>query len=98
MSLHFTIVLHYAAIITFGGVTDLYQPRQNVVVDERTVKSRQRSRIRQFDKNKLTYWGIKLWVMADTSNGYTINFNVSVGKIAGQRVGADGLVLNMMSL
>ena len=70
---------------------DLYQPRQNVAVDERMVKSRHRSGIRQLHKDKPTRWGIKLWVLADSSNGYTIDFNVYIGKVAGQEVSANGL-------
>ena len=61
----------------------LYKPRQNVAVDERMVKSRHRSGLRQFNKDKPIRWGIKLWVLADSSNGYTIDFNVYIGKVAG---------------
>ena len=64
----------------------LYQPRQNLAVDERMVKSRHRSGIRQYIKDKPTKWGIKLWVLADSSNGYTVDFNVYIGKEAGQTV------------
>ena len=39
---------------------ELYQPRQNVAIDERMVKSRHRSGIRQYIKDKPTKWGIKL--------------------------------------
>ena len=60
--------------------SSLYQPRQNIAVDERMVKSTHRSCIRQYMKNKPTKWGIKLWVLADSSNGYTIDFNVYIGK------------------
>ena len=70
---------------------ELYQPRRNVAVDERMVKSRHRSGIRQFNKDKPTRWGIKLWVLADSSNGYTIDFNVYIGKVAGQEISANGL-------
>ena len=35
--------------------------------------------------------GIKLWALADSSNGYTVNFNVHIGKEAGQTVSANGL-------
>ena len=69
----------------------LYQPRQNLAVDERMVKSRHRSGIRQYIKDKPTKWGIKLWVLADSSNGYTVDFNVYIGKEAGQTVSANGL-------
>ena len=70
---------------------ELYQPRQNVAIDERMVKSRHRSGIKQFNKDKPTRWGIKLWVLADSSNGYTIDFNVYIGKVVGQEVSAKGL-------
>ena len=70
-----------------GKCLSLYQPRQNVAIDERMVKSRHRSGIRQYIKGKPTKWGIKLWVLADSSNGYTIDFNIYIGR----EVSANGL-------
>ena len=58
----------------------LYQPLQNIAVDERMVKSRNRSGIRQFMKDKPTKWGINLWVATDSSNGYTCDFEIYTGK------------------
>ena len=58
----------------------LYQPSQNIAVDERMVKSKHRSGLRQFMKDKTIKWGLKLWVLADSLNGYTIDFDVYVGK------------------
>lgn len=69
----------------------LYQPRQQLAIDERMVKSRHQSGIRQYIKDKPTKWGIKLWVLADSSNGYTIDFNVYIGKAAGRDVSVHGL-------
>ena len=69
----------------------LYQPRQNLAIDERLVKSRHRSGIRQYIRDKPTKYGIKLWVLADSSNGYTIDFNVYIGKAAGRDVSENGL-------
>lgn len=69
----------------------LYQPFQKVAVDERMVKSKHRSGIRQYIKNKPTKWGIKLWVLADSSNGFTCDFDVYIGKNATQPVSANGL-------
>ena len=74
-----------------GKCTSLYQPRQNVAIDERMVKSRHRSGIRQYVRNKPTKWGIKLWVLADSSNGYTSDFDVYIGKDAGRDVSGHGL-------
>lgn len=69
----------------------LYQPFQQVAVDERMVKSKHRSGIRQFIKNKPVKWGIKLWVLADSANGYTYDFNVYIGKRAGHLASDNGL-------
>ena len=69
----------------------LYQPRQQLAIDERMVKSRHRSGIRQYIKDKPTRWGIKLWVLADSSNGYTVDFDVYIGRAAGRDVSANGL-------
>lgn len=70
---------------------ELYQPRQNVAIDEQMVKSRHRSGIRQYIKDKPTKWGMKLWVLADSSNGYTIDYDIYIGKDAGRDVSAHGL-------
>ena len=69
----------------------LYQPRQNVAIDERVVKFRHNSGIRQYIKDKPSTWGIKLWVLADSSNGYTVDFNVYIGRAAGREINANGL-------
>ena len=31
-------------------------------------------------KDTPTKWGVKLWVLADSDNGYTVDFNVYIGK------------------
>ena len=69
----------------------MYQPSQSIAVDERMVKSKHRSGIRQFMKDKPTKWGIKIWVLADSKNGYTIDFNVYVGKAAAEGTSEHGL-------
>ena len=56
-----------------GG--QLYQPRQNLAINERMVKSRHRSGIRQYIKDKPTKWGIKLWLLADSSTASPNNRN-----------------------
>ena len=69
----------------------LYQPTQNISIDERMVKSKHRSGIRQYIKNKPTKFGIKLWVLADSCNGYTCDFDIYAGKNGGQVIGPNGL-------
>lgn len=72
----------------------LYQPDQNVAVDERIVKSKHCSGIRQFIKNKPVKFGIKLWVLADSKNGYTSNFEVYAGKNGTEKENDLGLGYN----
>ena len=62
---------------------DLYVPLKYVAIDERMAKSRRRSGFCQFIKDKPPKWGIKLWLLADSSNGYTIDFNIYIGRAAG---------------
>ena len=73
-------------------------PQKYVAIDERMVKSRHRSRFRQFIKEKPTKWGIKLWVLADSSNGYTVDFNIYIGRAAGQSIGEHGLGYDVVML
>ena len=58
----------------------LYQPYENVSVDERTVCNRGHFTFRQFIKDKPTRWVIKLWVLADSKNGNNYDFEVYTGK------------------
>ena len=74
----------------------VYQPRQQLAIDERMVKSRHRSGIRQYMKGKPTKWGIKLWALADSSNGYTVDFNVYIGKVGDGAVGENGLAYDVV--
>ena len=62
-----------------------------MAIDERTVKSRHRYGFRQFIKDKPTKWGIQLWVLADSSNVYTVDFNIQIGRAAGQTIGEHRL-------
>lgn len=54
-------------------------------------KSKHRSGIRQYIKNKPTKRGIKLWVLAESANGYTYDFDVYIGRRAGAQPSANGL-------
>ena len=54
-------------------------------------KSRHRSGIRQYIKDKPTKWGIKLWVLADSSNAYVQEFNIYIGKQVRREVSKHGL-------
>jgi DNA excision repair protein ERCC-6 len=58
----------------------LYQPLQQLSIDERMVKSKARTHFRQYIRNKPTKWGYKYWVLADPT-GFTIDFDVYTDQI-----------------
>ncbi|XP_066514256.1 piggyBac transposable element-derived protein 4-like [Hoplias malabaricus] len=57
-----------------------FHPRRNLAVDERMVPCRVHTSMTQYMKAKPTKWGFKLFVLADSSNGYTVDFSVYTGK------------------
>ena len=58
----------------------LYQPSENISIDERMVRNKGRFSFRQYIRDKPTKWGFKLWVLADSLTGYTWDFEVYTGK------------------
>ena len=58
----------------------LYQPRQELSVDERMVKSKARVSFKQYIKNKPVRWGFKLFTLCCSTTGYLWNFKVYTGK------------------
>ena len=74
---------------------DLYQPLQELSVDERMVKSKARSHMRQYIKNKPTKWGFKFWVISDPT-GYTIDFDVYAGVRQTSEQSGNGLCYDVV--
>ena len=72
---------------------ELYQPVKNLSIDERMVKSKSRSHLIQYMRNKPVKWGFKLWVISDLT-GYTLDFNVYTGK--SENHGQHGLAYNVV--
>ncbi|XP_038124351.1 piggyBac transposable element-derived protein 4-like [Cyprinodon tularosa] len=54
----------------------LYEVDGNVSVDESMIKFKGRLSFRQYLPMKPTKWGVKVWVMAESSTGYVTNFQV----------------------
>ncbi|GLD65347.1 piggyBac transposable element-derived protein 4-like protein [Lates japonicus] len=57
-----------------------YHPQQNLVIDEQMVATKAHTGMTQYMKAKPTKWGFKFFVLADSSNGYTVDFTVYTGK------------------
>uniref|UniRef100_A0A3Q1HBI0 Uncharacterized protein n=1 Tax=Anabas testudineus TaxID=64144 RepID=A0A3Q1HBI0_ANATE len=57
-----------------------FQPYPNLFIGERMVITRGSVSTKQYIKDKPTKWGYKLFVLADSSSGYTWNFFVYSGQ------------------
>uniref|UniRef100_A0AAY5K092 PiggyBac transposable element-derived protein domain-containing protein n=1 Tax=Esox lucius TaxID=8010 RepID=A0AAY5K092_ESOLU len=57
-----------------------YHPHRNLAVDERMVASQARNGLSEYIKAKPNKFGFKLFVLADSSNGYTVDYAVYIGK------------------
>ena len=78
---------------------EFYQPVKELSVDERMVKSKARSHLIQYMRNKPVKWGFKVWVIADPS-GYTLDFDIYTGKGSNGKSDhgvAYGVVMKLMA-
>ena len=60
-----------------------YTPGQNISVDEQMIGTKCRVSFIQYMPKKPTKFGIKVWVLADSSNGYCSRFEIYTGKVEG---------------
>ena len=61
------------------NVQQCYLPTKNLSVDEEMIAFKGRLSFRKYLPAKLTKYGIKVWMAADSSNGYVVNFSVYLG-------------------
>ena len=59
---------------------DTYETSKNISIDEGMIAFKGRLAFRQYMPAKPTKYGIKVWMAADSSNGYVANFSVYLGK------------------
>ena len=57
-----------------------YHPNRQLSVDERMVASKGKTGMTQYMKDKPTKWGMKLFVVADATNGYSFDFRMYTGR------------------
>ncbi|KAK3735838.1 hypothetical protein QZH41_007478 [Actinostola sp. cb2023] len=61
-------------------VQDIYNPSKNISVDEGMIAFKGRLSFRQYMPAKPTKYGIKVWIAADSKNGFVVNHKVYLGK------------------
>ena len=59
---------------------EAYVPSRDIVVDEAMIPFQGRSSLKQFMPMKPVKRGIKVWCLADSSNGFVANFEVYTGR------------------
>ena len=71
-------------------VKEVYHPKKNISVDEGMIAFKGRLAFRQYMPAKPVKYGIKVWMAADSSNGFVVNHHVYLGK-ENDRVRENGL-------
>ena len=61
---------------------ELYDPRRELSVDEAMIKFQGRSSLKQYMPMKPVKRGIKVWVLADSINGYFSRLEIHSGKLS----------------
>ena len=78
-----------------------YDPDEQLAVDEAMIHFKGRLGFKQYMKDKPTKWGIKVFALADSQNGYVYRFQIYTGKNSDLSTGDVGLctrvVLELMN-
>ena len=77
--------------------TEHYTPSMNVSIDEQMLGTKARISFLQYLPKKPQKWGVKLWVLADSMNGYVPAFDIYTGASDGAEHGlAYNVVMKLM--
>ena len=68
-----------------------YNTHEELSVDEAMIPFKGRLSIKQYMKDKPTKWGIKVFVLADARNGYTVRLRIYGGKNSNLATNDSGL-------
>ena len=77
--------------------SSLYNPSKDVAVDEAMIKFQGRSALKQYMPMKPIKRGIKVWVLADSTNGYFSRFQVYTGRQDNREVGLGAYVVKTLT-
>ena len=69
--------------IVLENFKSCYQPHQHISIDESVISYRGRLSFVQYLPKKPHKWGLKAWVLADSTNGYTWGWKLYTGKEGG---------------
>ena len=71
----------------------LYNPSRENAIDEAMVPYKGRSSLKQYMPKKPVRRGLKVWMRADSNNGYVSQFQVYVGKETSAEIGLGARVV-----
>lgn len=80
-----------------GKFQALYQPTRNNAIDEAMIPFKGRSGVKQYMPKKPIKRGIKVWVRADSDNGFFCDFDVYVGASASPEKGLGARVVRKLT-
>ena len=96
----------YDALFKVRKLLDLITPRlmseyhvhEKLAIDEAMIPFKGRLGFKQYMKDKPTKWGIKVFVLADSRNGYVKRIQIYTGKNSELSKNEMGLESNVMEL
>jgi len=76
--------------------SELYSPHRELCIDESIIGTKCRLSFIQYMKAKPTKWGVKVWICADSRNGYICSFDIYTGKDPARPVHPNGVAYDVV--